>query len=44
MGNFSILIYNIAEIVKPSVSCLANYTVKEVAYYIANTYDKYGLE
>ncbi len=35
------LIYNIAEIVKPEVPMLAKYTVEQIAYFIAETYDRY---
>lgn len=35
------LIYNIAEIVKPEMPMLGNYTVEQIAYFIAETYDRY---
>lgn len=35
------LIYNIAEIVKPEMPMLGNYTVEQIAYFIAETHDRY---
>lgn len=35
------LIYNIAEIVKLKTPMLNNYTVEQIAYFIAETYDRY---
>ena len=35
------LIYNIAEIIQPKIPVLTKYTVEQVAYFIAEAYDKY---
>lgn len=37
------LIYNIAEIIKPEMPILGKYTVEQIAYFIAETYDRYML-